>query len=146
MKTAYAILSTILLVGAAAACASAGSASGSSGTKTNQNLITSVEIDAGGFRNAYDVVQRLRPNWFSKAGTAPSQTLGGVSPGGSPATGGSGLVVYLDKTRMGGVAALRDLSASGIGSIEFMDASTAQAKLPGMGSSVITGAIVVRSR
>ena len=146
MKRIYTVLSVILLVGAAAGCASAGSAPGSSGTKTNQNLITSAELDAGGFRDAYDVVQRLRPNWFTKAGSAPSQTLGGVSPGGSPATGGSGLVVYLDKTRMGGVAALRDLTASGIGSIEFMDASTAQAKLPGIGSSVITGAIVVHSR
>jgi len=30
---------------------------------------------------------------------------------------------------MGGVQALRDLTASGIGSLEFMDASTAQARL-----------------
>lgn len=123
MHRAFAILSVTVVLGAANACASAGAGSASSATKANQNLITTAEIDAGSFRSAYDVVQRLRPNWFR-----------------------SGLVVYLDNTRMSGLGALRDLTPAGIKSLEFMDASTAEAKLPGIGSSVIAGAIVAHSR
>ncbi len=59
---------------------------------------------------------------------------------------GSGLVVYLDNARMGGVDALRQLNTSAIESLRFMDAATATATLPGLGSSVIAGAIVVRTR
>ena len=146
MHRKLAILSMIVVFGGAAGCASGGAGSASSAAKTNPNLITTAEIDSGSFRSAYDVVQRLRPNWFTKAAQAGSQTMGASATSGSQTSGGSGLVVYLDNTRMGGVQALRDLTASGIGSLEFMDASTAQARLPGIGSSVISGAIVARSR
>jgi hypothetical protein len=132
---AFAILSVMVVLGAANACASAGAGAASPATKTSPNLITAAEIDAGDFRSAYDVVQRLRPNWFTKA-AGGSQAIGG----------GSGLLVYLDNTRMGGVEALRDLTPGGIQSLEYMDASTAQSKLPGIGSSVISGAIRARSR
>jgi hypothetical protein len=114
--------------------------------KKNPNIVTAAEIDAGNFRSAYDVVQRLRPNWFSRAAQAGSQTMGVSAVSGSQTSGGAGLVVYLDNTRMGGVDVLRDLPVSGIASLEFMDAVTAQSKLPGLGSSIISGAILARSR
>jgi hypothetical protein len=55
------------------------------------------------------------------------------------------LVVYLDNARLGGIEQLRELTVGGIESIEFMDAAKAAAYLPGLGSSVIVGAVVVHS-
>jgi hypothetical protein len=136
----------VLVVGAATACASAGGGSASAEAKKNPNLITTAEIDAASFRSAYDVVQRLRPNWFSRAAQAGSQTMGVSAVSGAQTGGGAGLVVYLDNARLGGVDALRDLPVSGIASLEFMDAGAAQSKLPGIGSSIISGAILARSR
>jgi len=137
---------TLVLVGCATAAGS-GAPSGSS-AKTNPNLITTTEIESGTFRDAYDIVQRLRPTWFTKA-NASGGTLRGTQVGGGGGTqtlSRNDLVVYLDNTRMGGVTALRDISASSIRSLEYMDAALATARLPGLGSSVIAGAIVATSR
>jgi hypothetical protein len=137
---------TLVLVGCATGAGSA-AAPGSS-AKTNPNLITTTEIEAGTFRDAYDVVQRLRPTWFTKANSSGG-TLRGTQVGGGGGTqtlSRNDLVVYLDNTRMGGVTALRDISASSIRSLEYMDAALATARLPGLGSSVIAGAIVATSR
>lgn len=120
-------------------CSSSGAApKTSTGPKVDPDLIVAAEFDAQGFRDAYDVVQRLRPNWFTrKSGGSSARRMG---------TSGSGLVVYLDNARMGGVDALRQLNTSGIESLRFLDAAAATARLPGLGSSVIAGAIVVQSR
>lgn len=137
---------TLALV-ACATTAGSGTPSGSS-AKTNPNLITTTEIESGTFRDAYDVVQRLRPTWFTKANSSGG-TLRGTQVGGGSGTqtlSRNDLVVYLDNTRMGGVTALRDISVSSIRSLEYMDAAMATAKLPGLGSSVIAGAIVATSR
>jgi len=137
-----------------AGCATAGAGGGSAAEKTKADFISTAEIDGGTFRDAYDIVQRLRPNWFTKArassggglsGTQVSGTgsgMAGVQSGG----GGAALVVYLDNARMGGTDALRDMSASSIRSLQYMDAATATAKLPGIGSSIVSGAIVATSR
>ena len=110
----------------------------SAAPKANPDLISTAEIDSQTFRDAYDVVQRLRPDWFTrKTGSSAARRMG---------TSGSGLVVYLDNARMGGIEALRQLNTSGIESLQFMDAAIATATLPGLGSSVISGAIVVRTR
>jgi hypothetical protein len=150
LKVALVCCSVIL-----AGCATAGaSGGGSAAEKTKPDFISTAEIDGGTFRDAYDIVQRLRPNWFTKArassggglsGTQVSGTgsgMAGVQSGG----GGAALVVYLDNARMGGTDALRDMSASSIRSLQYMDAATATAKLPGIGSSIVSGAIVATSR
>jgi hypothetical protein len=138
------------------ACATAGAnGTGSAAkTKTSSELITTAEIDAGTFRDAYDIVQRLRPNWFTKARASSGGGLSGTQVSGSgggmagvqSGSSGVGLVVYLDNARMGGTETLRDMSASAISSLQYMDAATATAKLPGIGSSIVSGAIVVMSR
>jgi hypothetical protein len=138
-----------------AACAtSAASGTRPAAAKTNPDFIATAEIDAGTFRDAYDIVQRLRPNWFTKArassggglsGTQVSGSAGGMS-GVQSSSSSAGLVVYLDNARMGGPEALRDMSASSIQSLQYMDAATATAKLPGIGSSIVSGAIVATSR
>jgi hypothetical protein len=106
--------------------------------KADPDFIVATEFDHQGFRDAYDIVQRLRPNWFTrKTGGSAARRMG---------TAGSGLVVYLDNARMGGVDALRQLQTGAIESLRFLDAANATARLPGLGSSVISGAIVVQSR
>jgi hypothetical protein len=120
-------------------CSSSGAArKTAAGPKVDPDLIVAAEFDAKGFRDAYDIVQRLRPNWLtSKSGSSAARRMG---------TAGSGLVVYLDNARMGGVEALRQLNTGAIESLRFMDAANATARLPGLGSSVISGAIVAQSR
>ena len=145
------IVSAVLVCGSVllAACATSGASGGGSGGKTNADLITTAEIDAGTFRDAYDIVQRLRPNWFTKARATSGGGLSGTQVSGSSAVqsgGGSGLVVYLDNAKMGGTETLRDMSASSIATLQYMDAATATAKLPGIGSSIVSGAIVATSR
>jgi hypothetical protein len=156
MRRLPAMLSSCLMIAAVVACASTGGTAGSSSAKvkSNPDVITTAEIDAGNFRDAYDVVQRLRPTWLTKARASSSGSLSGTQVSGSaggmsgvqPASGGGGLVVYLDNTRMGGPEALRDMPASSVSSLQYMDAATATAKLPGLGSSIITGAIVASAR
>ena len=142
---------SVILAGCATAGASGG---GSAAEKTKPDFISTAEIDGGTFRDAYDIVQRLRPNWFTKARASSSGSLSGtqVSSGSGGMSGvqsssnSVGLVVYLDNTRMGGPEALRDMPATSISALRYMDAATATAKLPGLGSSIITGAIVATAR
>ena len=133
-------LAVLAVMGATLGCSASPAATPktSSQPKTDPDVISTAEIDSQSFRDAYDVVQRLRPSWFTrKSGGSSARRMG---------TSGSGLVVYLDNARMGGVEALRQLNTSAIESLRFMDAAIATATLPGLGSSVIAGAIVARSR
>jgi hypothetical protein len=161
MRSREAIISVAVL-GISFGCATAATSGvpGTSATvssekvKSNPDLITTAEIDAGTYRDAYDIVQRLRPNWFTKAKATSTGSLGGmqVSGGSSGMTAvqgsssSGGLVVYLDNHRLGGPEALRDLTPATIKSLQYMDAATATAKLSGLGSTVVTGAIVATSR
>jgi hypothetical protein len=145
------IVNTMLVCGSVllTACATTGASGGGSTAKTNADLITTAEIDAATFRDAYDIVQRLRPNWFTKARASSAGGLSGTQVSGSSAVqsgGNVGLVVYLDNAKMGGTESLRDMSASSIATLQYMDAATATAKLPGIGSSIVSGAIVATSR
>lgn len=133
-------LALLAVLGATLGCSASSGATPktSAKPKVDPDLISTAEIDSQSFRDAYDVVQRLRPAWFTrKTGGSSARRMG---------TSGSGLVVYLDNARMGGVDALRQLNTSAIESLRFMDAAIATATLPGLGSSVIAGAIVARSR
>src|SRR6266542_361341 len=79
--------------------------SGVTAAKVNQNLITTAEVDAAtGMRDAYDLVQRLRPTWLTKE--RPAGSMSGSVLGQTGGAGG-GLLVYLDNARLGGVSALR---------------------------------------
>ncbi|MDP9200346.1 MAG: TonB-dependent receptor plug domain-containing protein [Gemmatimonadota bacterium] len=133
------LVALVVISGTLGCSSSSGATPKTSATpKADPDLISTAEIDSQSFRDAYDVVQRLRPTWFTRKSGSSSARRMGVS--------GSGLVVYLDNARMGGVDALRQLNTSAIESLRFMDAATATATLPGLGSSVIAGAIVVRTR
>ena len=79
MRRLPAMFSSCLMIAAVVACASTGGTGGSSSAKgkSNPDVITTAEIDAGNYRDAYDVVQRLRPTWFTKA-HLPAQRNAGV--------------------------------------------------------------------
>ena len=138
-------LAAIVVACGTMSCSSASSgAPKTSAPKADPDVITITEIDSQPWRDAYDIVQVLRPSWFSrKSGSASTRRMG-VSTSNSGI--GAGLLVYIDNSRMGGVEALRQIRPASIESLTFMDAATATAKLPGVGMSVITGAIVARSR
>lgn len=138
MKHSIAALTLAAILSTAAGCATAGPSTTSSTSRTNPDVISTAEIDAApNIRDAYDLVQRLRPSWLNK----------GRASGGRLSTASmAGLVVYLDNARLGGLEALSAIPATGIASIRFMDAATATASLPGLGSSIVAGAIVIHSR
>jgi hypothetical protein len=142
MMTLRGIILSIVVLGAALGCSASSGTNRASTAKPDQDVITAAEIGARPFRDAYDIVQQLRPNWFTrKSGGATARRMG-TSP--SSSATGAGLLVYMNNARLGGVEALRQLSASGIESLRFVDAATATATLPGIGSSVVAGAIIVR--
>jgi hypothetical protein len=148
MRRTISILSLAITAVAATACATSGAApsSSSASPRSNSNLISRAEIDGlPNVGSAYDVVLRLRPTWLSKAQSS-AITMSGTQVGGAMGGSAGTLAVFVDNARMGDFAALKDIAASTVGTIQFMDASTASAVLPGLGSAVIAGAIVVRSR
>lgn len=147
-----AVAAFLLAVGA---CASAGppGATTASTSKANPDSISAAEIETvPSVRNAYDIVQRLRPTWLTKAKSGGISISGSQmsAPGGSGILGGSAgggaVLVFEDNSRVGDLSALNDISASSISAIRFMDAATATALLPGLSSQVFAGAIVVHLR
>ena len=131
-----AAVSATLVVGFSACASSGSSASGASTVnESSPDRITSVEIEkTQGASNAYDLVRRLRPRWLQTSGTG--------SIGGGRIQGQS-ILVYLDGNRLGTIEALKTLSASGIKTMQYYDATRAATVLREIGSDPIAGAIVV---
>lgn len=130
LTTAVVALAALVIGGCAAPSGEPGA------PRRDRNLIVAAEIEASDARNAYELVERLRPQWLN-----PNR--GGTSLGGA---GMVGIVVYHEQSRLGGVEALRNHPLGGIARIRFLDASTAAATLPGIGSGQVAGAIVIESR
>jgi hypothetical protein len=125
----------IVMMSLAAACASSGSAA--PGTK-NQNLISSDEITQSSAANAYDLIQRLRPNYLRTRGAVhgtPNGSTNKIEP--------VDLVVYLNENRLGNSDQLRQISTSEIREIRYFNASEATTK---WGTGHSAGAIQVVSR
>jgi hypothetical protein len=80
---------------------------------------------------AYEVVQRFHPTWL--------RARGSTSFGGGPAP----VIVYVDQVRAGGVNELRNLRASEIEEIRYLDASDATLRF---GTDHGGGAILVETR
>ena len=114
-----------LLILATASC-SAATRTGA----TNPDEITTEEIQASTAQDAYELIQRLRPRWLRSRG---SRSL----------TMSTEIVVFLNRTRMGGLDSLRDISTNSIRTVEYLDAARAIGELPGLGSEHAEAAIVV---
>jgi hypothetical protein len=100
------------------------------------DLITSTEIASSSASNAYELINRLRPNWLRR--TTPGSLGGGVRS--------QVVLVYIDGSRYGDQTALRSLSVGGLKSIQWLDAVRAGTLLPSIGSEPIAGAIVITTR
>ncbi len=132
-RTRLFLTSALLLTGMA--CASSPSTSAVKVRDASPDLITSVEIANTPVTNAYDLVNRLRPRWLQ------GQALGSIGAGGRGRTQIIG--VYLDGARMGGLESLRGISATGITTLQYYDATRAATVLRDPGSEPLAGAIII---
>lgn len=136
MSRLFTYLAVAVLAAGAAACASSSGATTATRSTRTPDLITKADIDATPSGNAYDLVNRLRPQWLRPTG------VGSMSGGTATSYG---IVVFLDNVRMGGLETLRSMDSGSIMSIRYMTAERA-ASLPGIGRDPISGAIVVSTR
>ena len=124
----------LLLLLAVAACAPATSAANASGRR-DRNMITESELaTVPSDMNAYEIVQRLRPFWLNIRAER--------SFNGGPAE----ILAYQGDLRLGGVENLKGIRGTEVLRIEYLDASEAVSRLPGIGTSRPAGAIIVRMR
>ena len=104
MRTRFlAVLTSAFLAG----CASAGTGSASSATH-NANIITRDEIATVQVTNAYDAVQRLRPQFFRSHGS----TSMAPSDAGLP-------MVYLNRQKYGDISSLKFIDVGAIREIHY---------------------------
>lgn len=132
-RTILTAASMALLALAANACASSGT-TGTRVTESNPDRLTTAEIQATqGASTAFDLVRRLRPRWLTAGNTG--SISGGIRS--------QVLLVYLDGNRLGTAESLRSLNASGIKTMQYLDAVRAATILKEVGSEPISGAIVI---
>jgi hypothetical protein len=94
------------------------------------SVIGAAEIAAAGVPTAYDVVQRLHPNWLVERRSKNLAEQGRIvdkDPGGHvvAAPGAPTIQVYLDLANLGGVDALRQVPVGSLRSIEYLDPARA---------------------
>jgi outer membrane cobalamin receptor len=123
------VIATIV---AASACASNSVKSSEEGSaRASREVISRAQIETMNATDAYDVVQRIRPEFLRQRGASSIQ-------------GGSQLaVVYVDGVRRGGPEALRQLRATEVEEIRFVSGTDATTRY---GTDHGGGAIEVRSR
>jgi hypothetical protein len=125
-------LSRFATIATLVACASSGA---TAGARPQADRITRAEVAASGTINAWDLINRLRPNWLR------SQAIGSIGAGGRSQI----VVVYLDGNRLGDISSLRSLGVSEIQSLQWLDAARAATVLSEIGSDPIAGAIVIKT-
>ena len=121
-------LSALLCVAAACGGSGGGAPAGGAAPEPSQqtqrrdaNVITRAEIDQATWAtNAFDLVQRLRPNFMRASGTS------GLS--GAPRTA----MVRLNDQDMGDFGALRQITLSSVQEIRYYSATEATSKFGGM--------------
>jgi hypothetical protein len=114
----------VTLAMSACAAASQGPARGSG------NVITRAELEAAPTSNAYDAVQRLRPQWLARP-LAPS------------ITGNNPVIVYVDRHNFGTLESLRSLNTDQIERMEFVPARDATTRY---GTGHASGVVEVTTR
>ncbi len=100
----------------------------------NRNVITYDEISMSrtGGSSAYDLIQRLRPEYLRSRGTSSLSNI-------TPVTA----VVYIDEVRYGQLESLRTLSADQIREVHYINASDATTRF---GTDHVGGAILITTR
>ncbi|HEX2080296.1 MAG TPA: hypothetical protein VHG08_21520 [Longimicrobium sp.] len=113
---------------AAAGCVPGGAASGPA---PREQVISRAEIRASEAANAYDLVQRLRPDWLLLAGD-------------DPAAAGQILVV-LDGRPLGDVRALRGVRPQGLAWVRLQSPAYVRERFPRRAAEGVRGAIVLHT-
>ncbi|MEP6621796.1 MAG: hypothetical protein ABJE47_20885 [bacterium] len=107
--------------------------------RPTSELITREQIVGQKYQNAYDAVEGIHSNWLSTPMLAPTpgqqKDTSGKAQYASEFTGGrsragenGGIQVYLDGSRIGGIAELRSISSATIYSIRRIRGTDAQAR------------------
>ena len=109
---------------ACVACATAGTPAG---TRSPQDRITRADLERNPVSTAYEIIQRLRPQWLRLRGP---QSI----------TGDTDLVVYVNNARMGGSDSLRGISLAGVEFLRFLDPAAATLR---WGAGHGSGAILI---
>jgi hypothetical protein len=100
--------------------------------RPNRDLITREQVDANpGAQDAYEVVQRLRPDFLRERGAMSLNSVRAVA------------VVYLDGVRRGGPEVLKTIRAQELEEIRFISATDATTR---WGTDHAGGAIDVKLR
>ena len=98
--------------------------------KQDRRHITAEELAEQVGQNGYEVVEKLRPDWFRRAERRISLDQGRSAEMGGMYTDVSTiplrLTVFVDQTEMGGVEELRRLRNDEIREIEYLSGSDAQ--------------------
>lgn len=121
-----------LVVPLMAACASTGGAGGSGTTSNASSAITRQEIQQAHVNDAYQAVQKLRPQWLRSRGSM-SVTSAGPQDQALP-------VVFVDGQQYGDLSQLRGIQAMDVQSISYLSPNDATTQF-GTGHS--GGAILV---
>lgn len=118
---------------AAGACSAGAGQPGRTTPRSEESLITREELATANASNLFDAIRQLRPRWMDRGG--PTALL-------SPSAQ-SGLMVYVDRVREGGIDALRSIPLTMVESVRFLTASQAEGEF---GLDNIRGAIHVITR
>jgi hypothetical protein len=122
----------LLLTGLLAACASSGSRGSS--PMGDPDVITREQIGGqGSARNAYDLVQSLRPQWLITRGLTTLRQ----------AAGEEDVVVYMDNGRLGYRDELRRVPLGSVQYLRFFSASEATQR---WGAGHLHGAILISTQ
>ncbi len=128
LRAAVSVIAVVTL----AACASGGTSAGGK-TRYSQNVITADELATVDVTDAYQAIQRLRPQFLTNS-RGPTQM--GTRSG----TTDSGIQVYMNDQRLGDVSSLSQIPKNDIQEIRFLSASEASSRF---GTGNTSGAIVV---
>lgn len=139
------LLLVLPLLGLALAAAGAPLAAQSS-TKKDRHFIAEEEVRASTAQNAYDLVRNLRPQWLRTRGDRTIR----ASRSSSPVQGedmvqlqAPEIIVYMDGIRFGKDGDLRGISTGDIGTLRFLDATSATQRF---GTGHPHGAILLTRR
>jgi hypothetical protein len=111
------------------ACAS-GAPGAPGAPRSNPNRIERTQIESEGPSSAYDLVQKLRPNWLRWRGSTSF-------------TQQTDVAVYLDGVHLGGPEELRAITTTNLEFLEYLDARMATNRF---GSGHVNGAILAVTR
>ena len=106
-----------------------GCVSGTQGPGGERDLITGQEIEGIEVRNAYELIERLRPLWFRSRGGRSTRLE-------------TEIVVYVNESKLGGIEDLRAIPIEIVESVRALDSAEA-GRLPGLGSRHVERAILV---